>query len=91
MRASVSRGAVLAASFGFALLVGLAPQTAHAQSAQDQQACQFDAQTFCQEAIPDHSRVYRCLKRNQSRISPACRAAINKGKAPRRGRPGAAY
>ncbi|RAI37986.1 hypothetical protein CH341_28675 [Rhodoplanes roseus] len=62
-----------------------------AQSAQDQQACQFDAQSFCQEAIPDHGKVFRCLQRNRAKISPACRAAISKGKAPRRNRPGTSY
>lgn len=73
-----------------ALLIGGAvsgPTIARAQSAQDQQACQFDAQTFCQREIPDHARVYRCLKRNARRISPACRAAINRGSKARRHRP----
>ncbi|MDC7789269.1 cysteine rich repeat-containing protein [Rhodoplanes sp. TEM] len=86
------RSFVLTTAFGLALL--LAPAAvpgAHAQSAQDQQACQFDAQQFCQEAIPDHGKVYRCLKRNARKISPACRAAISKSKAPRRNRPGTPY
>jgi hypothetical protein len=86
------RSSVLTA-FAFTLLLalGAAPQAARAQAGNDQQACQFDAQSFCQEAIPDHGKVFRCLQRNKARISPACRAAISRGKAPRRNRPGASY
>ncbi|MFL9823890.1 cysteine rich repeat-containing protein [Rhodoplanes sp. SY1] len=87
------RIALVPAAAGLAILLalGAAPTPALAQSSQDQMACQFDAQTYCQEAIPDHGKVYRCLKRNARKISPACRAAISKGKAPRRNRPGTAY
>lgn len=87
------RSSVYATTFGLALLLalGAAPQSARAQSSDDQMACQFDAQTFCQEAIPDHGKVYRCLQRNRSKISAACRTAISRGKAPRRNRPGTSY
>jgi hypothetical protein len=80
------RALAIAACSSMMILAG-AP-VARAQSAADQQACQFDAQTFCQAAIPDHGKVYRCLQRNKSRISAACRAAISRSAAPRRGRPG---
>src|SRR5262249_6451986 len=49
---------------------------ASAQTPEQQQACQMDAQTFCQEAIPDHSRVRACLLRNRRQISPACQAVL---------------
>ncbi|NVO14762.1 MAG: hypothetical protein HXX10_12060 [Rhodoplanes sp.] len=83
----------LLTAFALALLLalGAAPQAARAQAADDQQACQFDAQTYCQEAIPDHGKVFRCLQRNKARISQACRAAISRGQAPRRNRPGSSY
>ncbi|MFD2183125.1 cysteine rich repeat-containing protein [Rhodoplanes azumiensis] len=82
---------VPAAGLAVLIALGAAPTPAHAQSSQDQMACQFDAQTYCQDAIPDHGKVYRCLQRNRAKISPACRAAISKGKAPRRNRPGTGY
>jgi hypothetical protein len=56
----------------------LMPGTASAQSQEDQNACMNDAFTFCNNAIPDRSRVGACLAKNIRRISPACRAVMTR-------------
>ena len=61
-------------------------RSAYAQTPEQQQACQFDAQTYCQEAIPDHNRVAACLRRNIRMISPACRQVLSSPSSRRRHR-----
>jgi hypothetical protein len=75
-------------AFALAFVLSLLPLSAHAQevSPEDQAACQFDAQTYCQEQIPDHARVRACLIRNKRVISAACRAVFERR--PARRRPG---
>jgi putative component of membrane protein insertase Oxa1/YidC/SpoIIIJ protein YidD len=75
-------------AFALAFALSFVSLSAYAQdvSAEDQAACQFDAQTYCQEAIPDHGRVRACLVKNRRVISPACRAAMERK--PARRRPG---
>lgn len=49
---------------------------ARAQTSADtagQQACGNDAFSLCSDAIPDRGRIEACLRRNYSRVSPACR------------------
>lgn len=58
-----------AATFG-------ASNAVRAETAEEQQACTNDAFQFCQNAIPDRSRVFNCLAGNRERISPACRTAM---------------
>lgn len=58
---------------------GFAATGAFAQSAEDEQACTPDAQTLCQEAIPDHDKVRACLIKNKRSLSPACRAVFDRG------------
>jgi hypothetical protein len=41
-----------------------------------QQACMQDAMSVCAAYIPDRERVATCLLSNRSRISPACRSAL---------------
>ena len=36
-----------------------------------------DAMTVCSQFIPDRERVANCLMSNRSRISEACRVALN--------------
>ncbi|MFY9695827.1 MAG: hypothetical protein WA776_15570 [Xanthobacteraceae bacterium] len=41
-----------------------------------QQACMQDAMSVCGAYIPDRERVATCLMSNRTRISPACRSAL---------------
>jgi hypothetical protein len=61
-----------------ALCLTLAPFGARADEQSDQQACMNDAMTICGQYIPDRERVGACLHANQTRISPACRVAIQR-------------
>lgn len=64
-----------ACSLAFAAAAATAPPAlAQGYTAQQQAACQADAQIFCGQFIPDHELIRRCLARNKARISPACRA-----------------
>jgi hypothetical protein len=60
---------------------------AHAQTQEEQQACTYDAQIYCQEQMPDHRRVEACLRRNIRAISPACREVLTRHSGKRRHRP----
>jgi hypothetical protein len=63
-----------------ALLAVGATYSAHAQTAEQRQACTNDATTFCGDAIPDRERVYQCLVRRVNLISPACRKVITESR-----------
>jgi len=41
-----------------------------------QQGCMNDAFQFCQDAIPDRERVFRCLVSHKDVISAACHAVM---------------
>ena len=58
--------------------MALTPAVVRADLQDDQQACMSDAFAVCGQFIPDRDRVGSCLAANQSRISPACRAAIQR-------------
>jgi hypothetical protein len=46
----------------------------------EEAACAPDSRRFCSEAEPDALRVLRCLQRNRSKISVACRQVLqNRG------------
>jgi hypothetical protein len=49
---------------------------AGAETEEGRQACTNDAFQFCQEAIPDRERVFRCLESRKNVISAACRAVV---------------
>jgi type II secretory pathway component PulL len=78
------RPTVLASAFAMTIAIASLPQTAHAQTAEQQAACQNDAYRFCQQYIPDHNRIASCLRRNIRYISRACRAQFYRSR--RRGR-----
>lgn len=61
-----------------ALCLTLAPLGARADEQSDQQACMNDAMTICGQFIPDRDRVGACLYSNRTRISPACRTAMQR-------------
>jgi hypothetical protein len=60
------------------LCLSLAPLGARADEQSDQQACMGDAMTVCGQFIPDREKVGACLYSNRSRISPACRTAMQR-------------
>ncbi len=43
----------------------------------EQNACQNDVYTYCEEAIPDEDRIATCLRKNWGKISQACRKVMN--------------
>jgi len=45
---------------------------------EDQNACQNDAFDLCGDAIPDHDKVYQCLKKNWGKVSAQCKSVMNK-------------
>jgi hypothetical protein len=56
------------------------PASAFAQSdlrAQQQAACEDDANRLCPDEIPDEARVTNCMARQKARLSPACRAMFD--------------
>ena len=53
-------------------------------TAEQQAACESDARTYCETAIPDEIAVEKCLRANMKRISPACRAQFGGGGKKRR-------
>ena len=54
------------------------PFGARADEQSDQQACMGDAMSICGQFIPDREKVGACLYSNRSRISPACRTAMQR-------------
>jgi hypothetical protein len=61
-----------------ALCLAFAPLGAKADEQSDQQACMNDALTICGQFVPDRDKVGACLYSNRSRISPACRTAMQR-------------
>lgn len=47
-----------------------------APTASEIAACTPDALRFCLNAIPDHAKVFYCLRANKSRLSAGCRAVF---------------
>ena len=63
-------GLMLAAT----LSVSMLPAAGQAYTPEQQQACSGDAFCVCGSDIPDVDRVTACMIRNQSQLSPGCRA-----------------
>ena len=49
---------------------------AAAQSDQVRSACTSDYLSFCGQFDPDSQQTKTCMRRNQNRLSPACRKAL---------------
>ena len=47
-----------------------------AQTQEGQQGCTNDAFRLCQDAIPDHERVFQCLASHKNLLSAECHAAL---------------
>ena len=64
-----------------ALLALFAAAPAYAGGTADQQAaCENDARTYCDSAIPDENAIEKCLRANMSKLSAACKAQFGGGK-----------
>jgi len=68
----------------FAILAAAATFTARAETEAERQACTSDAQTHCPDEIPDRERVYECLVKKVTLLSPACKKIISDSIAPLR-------
>jgi hypothetical protein len=64
----------------FAFLLSLVSFTGSALAAtpEEQAACQDDAFKFCNEQIPDESKVKACLLHNMRKLTPACRKMFSR-------------
>ena len=67
-------------AFAFLLSLTSFSGSALAASAEAQQACQDDAFKFCNDAIPDETKVRACLIHNLRRLTPACRRMFSRGR-----------
>ena len=47
-----------------------------AQTQEGQQGCMNDASRLCQDAIPDHERVFQCLASHKDLLSAGCHAVM---------------
>ena len=79
-------GVMLAA----ALSVSMWPSASRAYTPEQEQACTGDAFRVCSAEIPDVDRVTACMVRNQSQLSPGCRAFFRSTEPERRAIPVAA-
>ena len=55
-----------------------------AQFQREQQACETDAYTYCNDAIPDQQRIAACLRKHWREISRECRKIMNESRPRRR-------
>ena len=70
-----------------AVALALASAPALAQGTQAQrEACTPDAFRLCASHIPNVSAIAGCLRREEARLSPACRTAMQAATAPQAGR-----
>jgi hypothetical protein len=66
----------------FAIVASATTMRAPAETLEERQACTPDAQSLCFDEIPDRERVYECLVRKVSQLSPACKKIISSSIAP---------
>ena len=66
---SVLAFAIMAATTTFGAAV-------ESPDAAGRQACGNDANTYCPDDVPDREKVYACLVKNVSQLSPACKKII---------------
>ncbi len=49
------------------------------QKIQDfKEACRDDVTTFCKDVRPGRGRILQCLKQNEAKLSPECKAVMTK-------------
>ena len=69
-------------ALAFAVVASTTTFNAFAETLEERQACTPDAQSLCFEEIPDRERVYECLVRKVSQLSPLCKKIISASIAP---------
>jgi hypothetical protein len=47
-------------------------------TAAQKSACMSDVMSLCMHAVPNNDRIFACLSANKAKLSPACRAHIEK-------------
>jgi hypothetical protein len=67
-------------AFAFFLSLVSFAGSASAATADEQQACQDDAFKFCNDLIPDETKVKACLIHNLRRLTPACRKMFSRSR-----------
>jgi hypothetical protein len=67
-------------AFAFFLSLASFAGSASAATAEEQQACQDDAFKFCNDLIPDETKVKACLIHNLRRLTPACRKMFSRSR-----------
>jgi hypothetical protein len=76
MRKAISAfGAV--AILASALASGL-PTSAAAETQADRDACIGDVMSLCSQFIPDRDKITACLRKDLSKLSPACHAVMTR-------------
>jgi hypothetical protein len=70
-----------------AFLALFAAAPAYAGGTADQQAaCETDARSYCESAIPDENAIEKCLRANINKISSSCRDQLGGGKGSKSGK-----
>jgi hypothetical protein len=82
MSRSFGRVALAAVAGGLAVLAIQTPAVAQGGTPQERAACMTDAMTYCASAIPDEGRIEACLRRQEARISTACRTVLGPSQTP---------
>jgi hypothetical protein len=67
---------------GFAILAYVTSVSEAAETPEERQACANDANTLCPDEVPDRERVYACLIKKISQLSPACKKVVRESIAP---------
>ncbi len=80
----VGKTSGLKSAFAVVLLAAttsFASQSLAVGSAEERAACTPDVFRLCSSEIPNVDRIVACMKREKTRLSPACRAVFRPGQA----------
>lgn len=72
---NILRGALASAAFAFACSAMALPASA-GPSERMRTACTSDYLNFCSQYDPDSFQTINCMKKNQNKISKACRQVV---------------
>jgi hypothetical protein len=75
LKRSTCAAALLAVLAAIALPVG-SGMAANTGTPEQQEACMPDVFKLCSALIPNENRIVACLKRNEAKLSPPCRAVF---------------
>ena len=75
---STLRIAISALVLGASLMSFTTPGSAEVATAEQRAACTPDAFRLCSSEIPNIPAITRCMKKNFSNLSPACKAVFPK-------------